>query len=157
MSVYMVVGTPEQPAVSTDITCRREWIAGGRFLHDVTEGSFAGSPYYRQELLGYSNVDQRYEWITVDDANANMMIYLGKDGTGPRLPIIMRGVTDQGWPGEDVAGKPVNMRKARDFLFAAKCSMRGSGAALGSVPRLCRPPAGIEAAAERKEAGAEVS
>jgi hypothetical protein len=43
-SVYMVIGTPTEPAVSTDIMCRREWVAGGRFLHDVTEGTLAGSP-----------------------------------------------------------------------------------------------------------------
>src|SRR5262245_32781360 len=111
MSVYMVLGTPEKPAVSTDIVCRREWVAGGRYLRDVTEGTFAATPYYRQGLLGYSNVDRRYEWVTIDGANANMMIYLGAAGTGPRLPIEMSGVfTDQGWLGEATAGKPVGMR-----------------------------------------------
>jgi Protein of unknown function (DUF1579) len=111
MSVYMVVGTPEKPAVSKDIICRRKWVAGGRFLHDVTEGSFAGSHYYREGLLGFSNVDQRYEWVTVDGTNANMMIYSGKDGSGPQMPVEMSGVfTDQGWLGEEAAGKPVGMR-----------------------------------------------
>ncbi len=111
MSVYMVLGTPEKPAVSTDIVCRREWVAGGRYLRDVTEGTLAGSPYYRQGLLGFSNVDQRYEWVTIDSTNANMMIYLGMPGSGPRTPIIMPGVfTDQGWLGEATAGKPVGMR-----------------------------------------------
>lgn len=111
MSVYMVLGTPEEPAVSTDIICRREWVAGGRFLHDVTEGTLADSPYYREALLGYSNVDRRYEWVTVDAANANMMIYQGKVGSGPRAPIQMTGsFTDQGWLGEANAGKPVDMR-----------------------------------------------
>jgi hypothetical protein len=111
MSVFMVVGTPEKPAVSTDIICRREWVAGGRFLHDVSEGNFAGSRYYREGLLGFSNVDQRFEWVTVDATNANMMIYRGADGSGPRSPVEMSGVfTDQGWLGEDSAGKPVRMR-----------------------------------------------
>ena len=111
MSVYMVVGTPEQPAVSTDIIARREWVAGGRYLTDVTQGTLAGSPYYRQGLLGYSNVDERYEWVTIDATNANMMIYSGTPGSGPRIPIVMSGVfTDQGWLGEATAGKPVGMR-----------------------------------------------
>jgi Protein of unknown function (DUF1579) len=111
MSVFMAVGTPEKPAVSTDIICRREWVGGGRFLHDVTEGTFAGSSYYREGLLGFSNVDQRFEWVTVDATNANMMIYRGENGSGPRLPIDMSGVfTDQGWLGDDNAGKPVRMR-----------------------------------------------
>jgi hypothetical protein len=54
MSVYMVMGTPEKPAVSTDIVARRVWVGGGRYLRDVTEGTFAGNPYYREGLLGYS-------------------------------------------------------------------------------------------------------
>jgi hypothetical protein len=111
MSAYMGPGTPEKPAVSTDITCRRTWIAGGRFLHDLTEGSFAGSHYYREGLLGFSNVDQRFEWVTVDAANANMMIYRGANGSGPHPPIEMSGVfTDQGWLGENAAGKSIRMR-----------------------------------------------
>lgn len=111
MSVYMLMGTPEKPAISRDIVCRRIWVGDGRFLRDVTEGSFAGSPYYREGLLGFSNVDQRYEWVTVDGSNANMMIYRGENGSGARLPIEMSGVfTDQGWLGEKMAGKPVGMR-----------------------------------------------
>jgi hypothetical protein len=111
MSVYIVLGTRDKPAVSNEIICRREWVAGGRYLRDVTEGTLAGAPYYRQGLLGYSNVDQRYEWVTVDGTNANMMIYLGSTGAGPQVPIIMSGVfTDQGWLGEETAGKAVGMR-----------------------------------------------
>jgi hypothetical protein len=111
MSAYMGPGTPDKPAVSTDITCRREWIADGRFLRDVTEGVFAGSRYYREGTLGFSNIDQRYEWVTADAANANMMIYRGKDGSGPHAPIDMAGVfTDQGWLGEAAVGKPIPMR-----------------------------------------------
>lgn len=111
MSVYMVLGTVEKPAVSTDLVTRRQWVADGRYLQDVTEGSFAGAPYYRQGLLGFSNIDQRYEWITVDASNANMMIYQGEPGSGPRLPVSVKGVfTDQGWLGEHVVGKPVPMR-----------------------------------------------
>lgn len=111
MSVYMVVGTPEHPAVSTDLICRRRWVGDGRFLEDVTEGTFAGSHYFREGLLGFSNVDQRYEWVTVDGTNANMMIYRAEDGSGPRMPIQLSGVfTDQGWLGENVVGKPVHMR-----------------------------------------------
>jgi hypothetical protein len=49
--------------------------------------------------------------VTVDGANANMMIYLGASGSGPQLPISMSGVfTDQGWLGEAMAGKSVPMR-----------------------------------------------
>ena len=111
MSVYMVLGTVEKPAVSTDLVTRRQWVADGRYLQDVTEGSFAGAPYYRQGLLGFSNIDQRYQWITVDASNANKMINQGEPGSGPRLPVSVKGVfTDQGWLGVHVVGMPVRMR-----------------------------------------------
>ena len=58
-TLYIAVGTREKPAVSSDLIARRHWIAGGRFLHDVTEGSIAGGPYYRMGVLGYSNEDAR--------------------------------------------------------------------------------------------------
>lgn len=109
-SVYIVLGTRDRPAVSNDTICRREWVSDGRYLRDVTEGRIAGQPYYRQGLLGYSNMDQRYEWVTID-MNTMMMIYRGANGSGPSMPITMSGVfTDAGWLGEDNVGKEVAMR-----------------------------------------------
>jgi hypothetical protein len=56
-------------------------------------------------------MDERYEWITVDATNANMMIYLGAPRTAEQTPISMAGVfTDQGVLGEETVGKPVGMR-----------------------------------------------
>ncbi len=37
--------------------------AGGRFLYDVTEGTLADGPYWRMGVLGYSTMDERYEWV----------------------------------------------------------------------------------------------
>ena len=109
-SIYIVLGTADKPAVSTDIICRREWVSDGRYLRDVTEGTIAGQPYYRQGLIGYSNMDQRYEWVTVD-MNTMMMIYRGAPGSGPQTPITVSGTfTDPGWLGEDNVGKEVPMR-----------------------------------------------
>jgi hypothetical protein len=117
-ALYVAVGTRERPAVSTDLIARRRWIAGGRYLQDVTEGSIAGGPYYRMGLLGYSNVDARYEWVTVDGTNANMMIYRSDRLTGPppsgagrNFEISMSGTfTDQGLIGEETTGRLVGQR-----------------------------------------------
>jgi Protein of unknown function (DUF1579) len=110
-SLYIAVGTRDRPAESSDLVARRDWVAGGRYLHDVTEGTVAGGPYWRLGLLGYSTMDERYEWITVDATNANMMIYLGAPRTAEQTPISMAGVfTDQGVLGEETVGKPVGMR-----------------------------------------------
>jgi hypothetical protein len=110
-SLYIAVGTRDKPAVSSDLICRREWVGEGRHLRDVTEGTMAGGRYWRLGLLGYSNMDERYEWVTVDGFNASMMIYLGAPRAGSETPIVMSGVfTDQGVLGEQAAGKLVAMR-----------------------------------------------
>ena len=111
MTVYAAMGTPEKPVTSTDLVTRREWIAGGRFLRDVTEGTIGGAPYWRMGTLGYSNIDGRYEWVTQDALNANMMIYRGAAKAGPQFPASLSGTfTDQGILGERYAGKTIRQR-----------------------------------------------
>ena len=117
-ALYIAVGTREKPAVSSDLIARRHWIAGGRFLHDVTEGSIAGGPYYRMGVLGYSNEDARYEFVTVDGMNANMMIYRSDPVKGAQrsdaarnFAISMSGTfTDQGLISEQTAGLVIAQR-----------------------------------------------
>jgi hypothetical protein len=77
----------------------------------MTEGTIAGVPYWRLGLLGYSTMDERYEWVTIDAANANMMIYLGEPNSGQQMPISMSGVfTDQGMISEETVGEPIGQR-----------------------------------------------
>ena len=76
----------EPPLVSDDILCRREWVAGGRYIEDTTEGMVEGGPYWRRGWLGYSNMDLRYEWVTVDATNSTMMTYVGEPGSGIQRP-----------------------------------------------------------------------
>ena len=113
---YEVYGTlgrrgDEPPIVSEDVRTRREWIGEGRFIDDTTEGTLMGAPLWRRGWLGYSNIDQRYEWVTIDSVNSTMMTYVGAAGSGPKLPISMDGVfTDQGVAGEETVGKRVGIR-----------------------------------------------
>lgn len=77
----------------------------------MTEGTMGDSPYWRKGWLGYSNMDRRHEWITIDAVNSSMMYYAGKPGSTSASPIIMTGVfTDQGVAGEASVGKSVDMR-----------------------------------------------
>jgi hypothetical protein len=113
MNFYATFGrSPDEPPIVADgLNCRREWVAGGRYLEDLTEGTMAGGPYWRKGWLGYSNMDQRYEWVTIDGTNSNMMSYASASGSGSKIPISMSGVfTDQGVAGEQYVGKRVRMR-----------------------------------------------
>jgi Protein of unknown function (DUF1579) len=112
-SIYGTMGrSPDlPPIVSDDIMTRREWVADGHYLEDLTEGTVEGKPYWRKGWLGYSIMDRRYEWVTIDSLNTTMMRYLGKPGSGERMPIDMAGVfTDQGVVNEKTVGKPVGQR-----------------------------------------------
>jgi quinol monooxygenase YgiN len=112
-SIYGTMGrSPDlPPIVSDEITTTREWVADHRYIQDTTTGSVEGKPYWRRGWLGYSNMDLRYEWVTIDSLNTTMMIYLGKPGTGKKMPIDLTGVfTDQGVVNEQTVGKSVGMR-----------------------------------------------
>jgi Protein of unknown function (DUF1579) len=67
-SIYGTMGrSPDQPPIiSEDITTRRDWVADGHYIQDTTEGTVDGKPYWRRGWLGYSNMDRRYEWVTID-------------------------------------------------------------------------------------------
>jgi Protein of unknown function (DUF1579) len=112
--LYIAGGTPEKPLVSRDLTCNREWIAetGNRHLRDITQGTVAGSPYYRLGILSFSTMDRRYEWNTVDGLNANMMTYKGlKNSATISGDIAMSGeFTDQGVLGDSSVGKNIAQR-----------------------------------------------
>jgi hypothetical protein len=103
---------PENPARSSDITAERKWIGNSaKHLLDITKGTLANSPYYRLGVLGFSNVDNVYEWSTFDGLNANMMLYKSARLGKPSNTIIVTGVfTDQGLIDEQTAGQAIAMR-----------------------------------------------
>ena len=111
VTLYMAMASPTRPVTSNEIVTTREWVGGGRFLFDTTTGTIGGYPFWRVGTLGYSNVDRRFEWVTQDGINANMMIYLGAPNSGPSFPTSMTGTfTDQGVLGEQYAGKTIGQR-----------------------------------------------
>ena len=112
LGIYGTMGrSPDlPPIVSQDIRTTRVWIADRQYIEDTTEGTIEGQPYWRRGWLGYSNLDRRYEWVTVAP-RVPMMIYLGKPGSGKKMPIEVTGVfTDQGVVNEQTVGRPVVQR-----------------------------------------------
>ncbi|RWN53203.1 MAG: DUF1579 domain-containing protein [Mesorhizobium sp.] len=75
LSFYGTLGrSPDQPPLVTDdLISRRQWLAGGRYIEDTMEGTLDGAPIWRKGWLGYSIMDDRYEWITIDPVNTTMM------------------------------------------------------------------------------------
>ena len=88
LSIYGTMGrSPDlPPIVSHDIRTTRVLIADGHYIEDTTEGTVEGKPYWRRGWLGYSNIDRRYEWVTIAPL-VPMMIYLGKPGSANKSPL----------------------------------------------------------------------
>ena len=113
MGIYATLGRSADapPITSDDLVTRRLWVAGGRYLEDMTEGTLEKSRYWRRGWLGYDNMAARYEWVTIDDINAGMMRYVSRTGSGPQTRIDLLGTfVDQGVAGEAFVGKTVPMR-----------------------------------------------
>jgi Protein of unknown function (DUF1579) len=112
LGIYATMGrSPDlPPIVSRDIRTTRVWIADGHYIEDTTEGTVEGKPYWRRGWLGYSNIDRRYEWVTIAPL-VPMMIYQAKPGSGAHMPIDLTGTfTDQGVVSEQTVGKLVVQR-----------------------------------------------
>jgi hypothetical protein len=112
LSIHGTLGrSPDlPPIVSNDIRTQRTWTANHYYVEDTTEGTVAGQPYFRKGWLGYSNIDQRYEWVTIAPL-VPMMIYLGKPRSGEKMPIEVTGTfTDQGIVSEQTVGRSVIQR-----------------------------------------------
>jgi hypothetical protein len=105
------IGGAQRHVVSDDIIARRQTVGGGKWLREETTGTFDGTPYWRMGMLGYSNLDRRYEWVTQDGLNTMMMIYQGARSSGPGFPIEMVGTfTDSGLLGEASVGRRIRQR-----------------------------------------------
>jgi hypothetical protein len=84
-------------------------------------------------------MDRRFEWVTQDGLNANMMIYLRAWRSGPTFPASLSGtITDQGLLGEASAGKTIRQRTLiridspdrhvmEIFFTPLRCPARGLG------------------------------
>ncbi|MFF8844956.1 DUF1579 family protein [Streptomyces sp. NPDC015127] len=108
-----LLGEGGKPVVSTDMVVTVRWIkrTGGRFLSEETRGTLAGRPYFRLGVLGYSNIDKRYEWTTFDSVTPTTMTYRGMPETAPTSTISIPGeFTDPGVLGPEYVGRTIPMR-----------------------------------------------
>jgi hypothetical protein len=101
------------PIVSRDITVRTRWIAetGGRFLQERTDGTLGGKKYFRLGVLGFSNIDRRYEWTTFDSVTPTAMTYRGPALSQVTSVLSIPGTfTDPGILGPEYVGRTIPMR-----------------------------------------------
>ncbi len=59
-------GTPEAPPEESTGTIDRKWILGGRFVTEDYRGTAMGQPFSGFGLMGYDNIQKKYDTVWVD-------------------------------------------------------------------------------------------
>ena len=88
MEIYPAPGT--DPIQSAGLIAQKRWIMDGReVLEEITAGSIGGMEHRKLTILGYDNVNQRYEFTTVDNLDTQTMRYQGTaDASGKTITLI---------------------------------------------------------------------
>lgn len=71
ISMWMAPGTP---AMEWDGSSEIEWILGGRYLQDRTQGSFMGMPFEGHGIGGYDNIKQKYFSTWIDTMGTGLVL-----------------------------------------------------------------------------------
>jgi hypothetical protein len=111
MSYFPGPGKP--PVVSDDMTAKRRWINGGRYVEEVIRGTLAGGDYLRYGWTTYNNLDQRWELVTQDNVGPGLMNYRsgnGPDEANPAGGFTVRGSFTFAGTGAEVVGEAMELR-----------------------------------------------
>ena len=73
MRVFFAPG--QAPMVSKNMLATRSWILGGRYLREELTGNFGGNPSSRLAVLGFNNLEERWELSTIDTFEPGQMTY----------------------------------------------------------------------------------
>lgn len=107
MRVYP--GPGAQPISASSLTARREMILGGRYLREELTGTFGGAASSRVAILGYNNLDGRFELTTFDTFEPGQMVYLGRDEPTAGL-FSMEGESTEAGMGPTPSGRKRDLR-----------------------------------------------
>ena len=102
--------TPQAtPVVSKELTTRWKWVVDGCYLQEEVTGQLGGAPYYRLGYLTYNNLDERYEFVTMDHFDTGFMTYQSmEDGSDTTTTLF--GHFTQGGTGPTLAGQEIKIR-----------------------------------------------
>ncbi|QBD76975.1 DUF1579 domain-containing protein [Ktedonosporobacter rubrisoli] len=97
------------PVVSNDITTRWQWVVDGCYVQEEMTGKLAGAPYYRLGYLTYNNLDERYEFVTMDHFDTGFMRYQSVALDSGNM-ITLYGHFTEGGSGPKLEGQVIKIR-----------------------------------------------
>ena len=82
MNIYPAAGA--KPVTSSGMVSQKRWILGNRQIQEeIVAGTIGGMEHRKLTILGYNNVNGRYEFTTFDNLDTQAMSYHGSpDATG---------------------------------------------------------------------------
>lgn len=98
------------PIVSSHMRAERAWVLGGRYLREELSGTFAGGDSRRVAMLGYNNLDERFELTTVDTFEPGQMWYASHDAQRGSGPILLHGASTEAGMGASPTGRKRDLR-----------------------------------------------
>lgn len=107
MRVWPMAGA--QPIVSKEMVASREWILGGRYLREELSGQFAGNPSSRIGILSFNNLEERFEFSTIDSFEPGQMWYASRS-VGTSKLISMSGENTEAGFGAKPTGRKRDLR-----------------------------------------------
>lgn len=112
MSVWPARGAP--PIVSSELQAVREWILGGRYLREELVGTFASAQVSRVALIGFNNLDERFELTTVDSFEPGQMWYASHEPGRPGA-LMLHGTSTEAGMGAEATGRKRDLRFMWEF------------------------------------------
>lgn len=64
---------PDAPAEESTGTSESKWILDGRFIEEVTQGTWMGQPFNGQQVIGFDNAQKQYMSTWIDNMGTGMM------------------------------------------------------------------------------------
>ena len=98
-----------QPIISMEMVASREWILGGRYLREEVSGQFAGNPSNRVGILSFNNLEERFEFSTIDSFEPGQMWYASRSVGTPKF-ISMAGENTEAGFGVKPTGRKRELR-----------------------------------------------
>lgn len=81
--------TPAMEPALWDGVSKKKMILGGRFLHEEISSEMMGQPFTGIGIVGYDNLQGKYQWIWMDDMSTGLMISEGTcDESGKTLTLV---------------------------------------------------------------------
>lgn len=64
---------PDAPADESAGTSESKWILDGRFIEEITQGTWMGQPFNGQQVIGFDNAQKQYMSTWIDNMGTGMM------------------------------------------------------------------------------------